>query len=207
MFIWRTGPPSRQGTGFLAKAPDGRIAAVTSAHLIDPQGPALLEARWLDIRTRTPVAVFTRSWGAIGRGGTDAPAYDLRSDYLLLPVQVPVPADQVLELDPRSLPEVRERVWFPNKDQAAPLGYRVIPGTVTAAESKYLTVVLDQPLALTSQSGSPVISQTSGQVIGTLSRGGREGRRTVLLLTPAAALLAALTNSLDFRPLRQGSRR
>jgi hypothetical protein len=203
LFIWQAYAPSRQGTGFFARAPDGRVVAVTSAHLVDPQGPALLEARWLDLRTGNPVAVLTRSWGPPGKGGTDTPTSDLRSDYLLLPVQVPIPPDQVLELDPRPTPEIQERVWFPNKDQSAPLGYRLVAGAVAAAAVKCLTVILDQPIALTSQSGSPIISQTTGRVIGTLSRGGRERGRTVLLLTPAAALLKALTGHQAIPLLRQ----
>ncbi len=202
LFMWRTGSPTHQGTGFFAKAPDGRVAAVTSAHFLDRTGPALLEVRWLDLSTQAPVAAFKLSWGPPGNGGTDNPTYDLRSDFLLLPVQDRVPADQVLELDPRPQPEVPERVWFPNKDKTAPLGYQVVAGTVVAANIKYTTVILDQPIALVSQSGSPIISQVTGRVIGTLSRGGRERGRTVLLLAPASALLEALARYQDFTPLR-----
>jgi hypothetical protein len=200
MFIWRTGAPTHQGTGFFAKAPDGRVAAITSSHFLDMHGPALLEARWLDIRTQAPVATFKLSWGPPGAGSTDTPTLDLRRDYLLLPVQDRVPGDQVLELDPRAQPEVRERIWFPNKDKTAPLGYRVVTGTVVAADLKSISVMLDQPITLASQSGSPIISQATGRVIGTLSRGGRERDRTLLILAPASALLEALTKN-DFPPL------
>jgi hypothetical protein len=91
MFIWRTGAPTHQGTGFFAKAPDGRVAAITSSHFLNMHGPALLEARWLDIRTQAPVATFKLSWGPPGTGCTDTPTLDLRRDYLLLPVQSRVP--------------------------------------------------------------------------------------------------------------------
>jgi hypothetical protein len=203
LFIWRGDSPSQQGTGFFTKTPDGRVAAVTSAHLIDPQGPTLLEARWLDVRTEALVATFTRSWGQPGRGGTDDPSYDLRSDYLLLPVEVMISPERILELDSRPLPDLRERVWFPNKDRTAPPGYRIVNGTVAAVDVKYVTVILDQPIALSSQSGSPIISQVTGKVIGTLSRAGQERGRTFLLLTPAAALLKALTGNRTFLPLHR----
>jgi hypothetical protein len=202
MFIWRTGAPTHQGTGFFATAPDGRVAAITSSHFLDRHGPALLEARWLDIRTQAPVATFKLSWGPPGTGSTDTPTLDLRRDYLLLPVQDRVPGDLVLELDPRAQPEVKERIWFPNKDKTAPLGYRLVTGTVVAADVKYVSVILDQPVPLVSQSGSPIISQATGRVIGTLSRGGQERGQTLLILAPASALLEALTKS-DFPPLRQ----
>jgi hypothetical protein len=199
LFIWRTGRPTPQGTGFFAKAPDERVAAVTSSHFLDLHGPALLEARWLDIRTQAPVATFKLSWGPPGTGGTATPTLDLRQDYLLLPVQDRVPGDQVLELDPRAQPEVGERIWFPNKDKTAPLGYQMVTGTVVAARVQYVSVILDQPIALVSQSGSPIISQATGRVIGTLSRGGRERGQTLLILAPAPALLEALTKG-DFPP-------
>jgi hypothetical protein len=202
MFIWRTGGPTHQGTGFFTKAPDGRVAAVTSAHFLDMHGPALLEARWLDIRTKTPVATFELSWGQPGNGGTDTSTLDLRRDYLLMPVQEQLPDEQILELDPRTKPEGKERIWFPNKDKAAPLGYRVVIGTVVVADMKYITVILDQQITLVSQSGSPIISQATGRVIGTLSRGGRERGKTVLLLTPASALLEALCRDQNFPRLR-----
>ena len=202
VFIWRSGAPTHQGTGFFTKAPDGRVAAVTSAHFLDRHGSALLEARWLDIRTQTPVATCKLSWGPPGNDGTDTPTLDLRRDYLLMPVQDRVPDEQVLELDPRAKPEVKERIWFPDKDKAVPSGYRVVTGTVVAADVKYISVILDQPITLVSQSGSPIISQATGRVIGTLSRGGRERGKTLLILTPASALLEALARYRNFPRLR-----
>ena len=148
------------------------------------------------------MATFKLSWGPPGNGGTDTPTLDLRRDYLLMPVQDRLPDEQVLELDPRAKPEVQERIWFPNKDKAAPSGYRVVTGTVVEADVKYITVILDQPITLVSQSGSPIISQATGRVIGTLSRGGRERGKTELFLTPATALLEALAKYRDFPKLR-----
>ena len=50
----------------------------------------------------------------------------------------------------------------------------MVTGTVVEADVKYVTVILDQPITLLSQSGSPIISQATGRVIGTLSRGGQD---------------------------------
>ena len=101
LFIWRSGPPTHRHR-FLRPGAGWESGRGHQCPLLDLHGPALLEARWLDLRTQTPVATFKLSWGPPGHGGTDTPASDLRSDYLLLPVQDRVPANQVLDLDPQA---------------------------------------------------------------------------------------------------------
>src|SRR6516164_10413107 len=39
MLVWEGSEPTYQGTGFFVKAPNGKIAAVTSAHFIERDGP------------------------------------------------------------------------------------------------------------------------------------------------------------------------
>ena len=202
LFKWLGAEPTYQGTGFFVKAPDGRVAAVTSAHFLDRDGPPLLEAKWLDVRTQEPVATFTQSWGPPGSQGTTQPVVDLRSDYLLLPAPEGVPADLALQWDPRLAPDRGERVWFPNKDPDAPLGYQLLPGTVVEARPKYSLVALGQVVKLQSQSGSPVVSQATGKVIGTLSRGLEQRDKTLLLLAPSHAILEALARAKEFPLLR-----
>ena len=74
---------------------------------------------------------------------------------------------------------------------------------VVEADVKYSIVVLDALIELVSQSGSPIISQESGRVIGTLSRGGEpvEGK-TVLFLAPASGILKALIGANGFPRLQ-----
>lgn len=202
MFTWLGAEPTYQGTGFFAKAPNGKIAAVSSAHFLDRDGPALLEAKWLEVPTGKPVASFTRSWGVPGHAGTRRPVVDLRSDYLLMPAPEAITADLALELDSRPRPKRDERIWFPDKDDSLPLGYRVVAGTVVESEEKYSAVVLDKEITLQSQSGSPFISQATGRVIGTLSGADLGGDKPRLLLTPASGILAALARDKDFPELR-----
>jgi hypothetical protein len=202
MFIWAGSDDTYQGTGFFAKAPNGKIAAVSSAHFLERNGPPLLEAKWLNVHTSKPVATFTLSWGTPGRAGTRYPAVDLRSDYLLMPAPESVSADLALELDPRPKPTRNERIWFPNKDDTLPLGYRVVAGTVVESDETYSVVVLDEEITLQSQSGSPFISQATGKVIGTLSSADFGSSRPRLLLTPSGAILAALAKDKDLPELR-----
>lgn len=204
MFNWLDSEPSYQGTGFFAKAPNGKIAAVTSAHFLDRDGPLLLEAKWLDIRTRKPIATFTTSWGLPGNAGTTMPIVDLRPDYLLLPAPDGIDADLALDLDPREILSRDERVWFPNNDPAAATGYQLISGTVSEASANYTVITLDERVVLRSQSGSPVISQASGKVVGTVSRGSLDPTGTnILFLAPSHAIVRALAQADEFPRLRE----
>jgi hypothetical protein len=144
---------------------------------------------------------FTRHWGRPGQGGTLTPT-DLRDDYLLLPTRArQVPADAVLTLDRRDKPAANERVWLPVKDVEAAYGHQLVEGTVTARKDKYIIVKLGERLSLASLNGAPVISQRTGQVIGALSRGGRLGEQTLLILTPARALRQAMREAESAMPL------
>ena len=194
LFKWENGKCTRQGTGSFVRAPKGQIVAVTSAHFIDFCGPPLLQAEWLDVRTGKSVAGFTRSWGMLGNAGCSDPM-DLRSDYLLLAVDSEIDFQSLLEIDGERVPEMGERVWFPNKDPKALLGYDRIGGKVTEAQTEYYTVVLDRKIDLTARSGTPVLSEKSGKVIGILSRGNLGGDRSVLYLTPAPSIHKALTEA------------
>jgi hypothetical protein len=145
---------------------------------------------------------FTRHWGEPGQGGSLAPT-DLRDDYLLLPAkQHRVPAKAPLELDPRASPNRNERVWLPVKDIDAANGYRAVKGKVISNQTKkFIVVDLQQQLPLESLNGSPVISQQTGKVVGVLSRGGRLGENTFLILTPVSALRQAIADAEQTIPL------
>jgi iron-sulfur cluster assembly accessory protein len=202
MFVWADGTTTLQGTGFFAAAPGGRVAAVTSSHFINKDGPRLLEARWLNVRSGNTAATFSSSWGIPGDGGRTEPQPDLRSDYLIFPAAKAPDRAALLEFDPRPKPAVGERVHFPNKDESADPGHKWVEGAVAEADEKFVTVLLDQKIHLQSQSGSPVISQSTGRVIGTLSRARHERDRTLLTLAPAGGMVAALAIQPRNLPLR-----
>lgn len=201
-FVWNGADSSFQGTGFFVRAPGERIAAVTSAHFLDRNGPRLLEARWRSVTTDEPVATMTECWGQPGHAGTDDKDTDLRADYLVLPASNTISKDLALELDPRPSPELGERVWFPDKDPSSPIGYRLLTGMVQEANVNYSVVVLDDEIVLQSQSGSPFISQLTRKVIGTLSRARRTEKKTLLLLAPSHAILDALSSPPPFPELQ-----
>ena len=212
VLLWQGANATAQGTGFFVKAPGGKTAAVSSAHFIDRDGPPLMSAKWLDVRTSEPVASFTRSWGQPGDGGTNGNPPDLRTDYWIMPVDAEAPetgaaearaaAAAALELDPRDKPALGEKVWLPNKNRKAKLGFDLVEGAVIETGVKYSLVRLTDEIELQSQSGSPIISQRTGKVIGTLSRGGTKDGTTFLLLAPSAPIARALADAKEFPQLR-----
>jgi hypothetical protein len=231
MFVWENSQPTLQGTGFFVKAPGGKVAAVTSIHFLDVAGPRLREVRWLNVADNKPAAVLDRSWGPRGEAraarlivGKDRdgkpeivtlPMPDKRTDYLLMPASQGVPADAVLELDPRTTIDAGERVYFHDKCRFGQKDYAVLEGSVVRATPEQYQVMLDQDIEPESQSGSPVISQATGEVIGTLAGigdfgadaaqillGGGRGSPRLLVLTPSCAILKALQENHDF-PLLQ----
>jgi hypothetical protein len=230
MFVWENAKPTYQGTGFFVKAPDGKIAAVTSIHFLDVNGPRLLEAHWLPPGGNKPAAVFDRSWGRPGEvrivrvkvandpGGKpiilDIPPADRRTDYLIMPAPAGVPAANVLELDAREGIAPGERVYFHDKCAFGEKDYTVLEGTVNQSLPEHYEIMLDRDVKAESQSGSPVFSQETGKVIGILagvgdpggdstrSIFGRGGSPRLLVLTPSSAILKALKEGHDFPLLR-----
>jgi hypothetical protein len=204
-FLWADASVTREGTGFFVRSANDTLAAVTNVQHLVAADQAVREASWLDVRSEESVVTFTRVWGEPGSGGTMEPL-DLRSDYLLLPMSADrlPPHAKALPLDSRDGPAEGEAVWLPVKAVEADHGFRAVAGRVHQAAETFITVNLNQALSLSSLNGSPVISQKTGSVIGTLSRGGRRtDGTTVLVLTPADAIGQAIQSARDKTPLSE----
>lgn len=201
MFVWARGEPTYQGTGFLAHSPTNEVVGVTSAHFINFDGPTLIEAQWLEIPSYDSVLSFTHSLGRPGRAGRGT---DHRTDYLILTGvrELELSKRPILELDPRAHPDIGERVWLPNKNDVAPDGYVQVEGTVVETSETYATILFDEYFELQSQSGSPLISQQTGKVIGTLASGGEQSGHVYVLTAPSASILAAMSGAGERYELR-----
>jgi hypothetical protein len=196
---WADGEVSLQGTGFLARKASGEAVGITSAHFINFDGPALEEAVWLDVITQEPAARFSRSFGKPGSKPARE-STDRRCDYLIVFDETESLDLPLLELDMRLMPEVRERVWLPDKHDNAADGYLLVEGTVLQTDENHSVVRLDRRIPMQSQSGSPIISQKTGKVLGTWSGGSQNESHTFIFLTPASAILKAMREAKD-RPL------
>jgi len=178
-----------QGTAFFVHAPDGATAAVTASHYLDQSGPPLVHVWLLSLTASepTPLADSDVCWGQPGgKGIRGANAVtDLRTDRFLLPVSVDERMVHVLDLDDRPGPTVGERIWFPDKQPSESGGFRLIEGAVVQIESRFVRIRLDNTIKPQSQSGSPVISQVNGKVLGLWGGFSEEEGATFLFLNPA----------------------
>jgi hypothetical protein len=198
MLTWQKGEPTYQGTGFLARTPSGEVVGVTSAHFIEfSASNRLVKAEWLSMQDFQAEASFDHLIGPVGRSIAYAPRtdfYDASEDYLIFSGQ-DVPSTLVaLELDTRKQLENSEPVWLPNK-QSGEVGYDLVAGYVVYADRDCIYAVFSPAFELQSQSGSPVISQRTGKVIGLLCSGGNENGRTQIYLTPARNVAAKLDST------------
>jgi hypothetical protein len=200
-FFWSDGEETAQGTGFFVKAPSGKLVAVTSAHFIDADGPALLKAEWQTIDGNELAATLTKSWGPPGKLGRSQ--FDQRRDYLLFPAEPDIEVPHVFEFDPRPRVEDEELIWFVDKDGSkSAADQRVVSGSVTLESPLALIIELDEPIKLQSQSGSPFISQKTGKVIGILSSATQDGDRVKLIAAPVKKMVEQLQDESLFPELR-----
>jgi hypothetical protein len=185
---------SLTGTAFFAKTPKGTVIGVTSIHFLELDGPPLQQVEWLTLEL-DEVSSATKAFGAPGRQPLDNSKRDYSADYLLLqPDKVPANVT-VLDFDTRPAPRPRkdkdkgEPVWFPYEDTK---GFKWVTGEVWSANARHIKVVLDAPLQLQGTSGSPIVSQETGKVIGILSAGNSGDKQSTIFLAPAASVLAAI---------------
>jgi hypothetical protein len=192
------GKVTQQGTAFFVNAPGGGTAAVTASHYLNQNGPALLRVWLLSVTAAEPTALAdsTLCWGSPGgqgvRGSNEVT--DLCVDRFLMPVTVDGRLVHVLDLDDRPSPTLFESVWFPDKQPDQPGGVRLIEGRVIQSQARFILVQLHSAIAPQSQSGSPVISQVNGKVLGLLGGTSGGAQATMLYLNPAQELRKALAD-------------
>ncbi len=203
-FRYENREPVVKGTGFFLRVGDDRIAAVSSTECVELNSARLISvlAVGISLRDFEPVAKMHQSWGMPGSGGKETPVLDLRSDYFIMPVAANLPDDMLLELDERPAPGNGEAVWYPSKSFSHHLGYEWIEGVVDEIVPGHISVRLKKSAVLESQNGSPVISATTGKVIGVLFKGKKRRGRMVLSLCPAASIRNAIESAEEFPRLK-----
>jgi hypothetical protein len=174
------------GRGFLFRVPQGQVVGVTTAHSLSfsVQPPLRNIALALDERTQ-PVVEFDTLQGAPGEARSGE---DMSVDYVLLNVPTAATIDPalILDPDPRGLPQAGERVMLYSlmNDQA-----RRFDGAVLSASPTAVWVVMDGEFEPSGLSGSPFISQHTGQVIGMAIATTRRGGKVLLGLHPIGSLV------------------
>lgn len=152
-------------SGFLIALDNGEVVGVTTAHCVSiGDSNRSLEKIALAVAGQSSfVAEFDTLRGSPGQISTE----DLSLDYMLLQVDQPIDPGLVLEPDPRGAPQPGERVSLFSGLGGDHGGRRVLDGTVQwASETTAWVLMDDETFHPGMMSGSPFVSQHTGQVVG-----------------------------------------
>ncbi|MGD8463814.1 MAG: serine protease [Anaerolineae bacterium] len=162
---YRGGTYQPVGSGFFLSLESGEVVAVTPAHSVSlDQRQNPLESIALGVDGQAyPFYEFDTLWGA--PGGSLTPT-NLALDYLLLRVDGSIESRFLLRPDPRGGPQLGERVLVYSGVAGRGGEPRVLPGTVQSATATAVWVLMDDLFNPSQMSGSPLISQHTGRVVG-----------------------------------------
>jgi hypothetical protein len=163
----------------LLQLSDGQVVGVTTAHSVsigDSDRP--IERIALGLGDRADFVVeFDTFHGHPGRPRT---GLDMTVDYVLLVPPQSLDASFVLTPDSRGAPQPGERVSLFTDMRSTNDGRRILEGTVQSVTERAVWVLTDSLFNPALMSGSPLVSQHTGQAVGMLVAG--TPRRTRLLL-------------------------
>lgn len=189
-FLWADSMTTFQGTGYLIEH-GGKFFGVTSIHFLNFDAGGLGSATWLEIHSGEPAATFRSSLGRPVRATITRPR-DVADDFLLLPCRQPPEGSTPLQLENVERYAPGTRLWFPDKKHDAELGHQWIDATVAEDLGYLIKVRLREPVAIDSQSGSPILNAETGKVIGMIQGSVEENGKIILTLCPARSLLKHL---------------
>ncbi len=167
------------GSGFLLQLPNGPVIGVTTVHSVGDIGDPsnLLESIAFQIAGEAAGEDVFQSDTLYTVPGVPRTGDDLSVDYVFLQVPQSIDPSLALPPDPRGLPQPGERVSLFSGLGDGAGGRRIIGGTVQTADPKAVWVLMDPMEDPGGMSGSPLLSNYTGKVVGmaiaTLSRGDR----------------------------------
>jgi len=149
------------GSGFLLRLPDDNVIGVTTAHSLGG-GDFTLIGFTIAGRGES-AATFTQVYVPLGRPRTGA---DMTIDYVLLRPDLPPDPAIVLRPDPRGAPQPGERVSLYSGLGDGHGGQAMFHGTVESVDENGAWLRMDDMFDPSLMSGSPVVSQHTGRVVG-----------------------------------------
>jgi hypothetical protein len=183
--------------GFLLSLAGGEIVGVTTAHSLSIGDPGhLLERVAFGVAGHSGfVAESDTLWGQPGQPRTGE---DLTVDYVLLQVDVAVEPGLVLTPDPRGAPQPGERVSLFSGLGDSQDGRHIWEGTVQLASDTAVWVLMDDWFDPSLMSGSPFLSQHTGQVVGMAIATSPQYPRLLLGMHPVGSLLQLARSATEF---------
>jgi hypothetical protein len=184
------------GSGFLFSLASGEIVAATTAHSVtlgDLNQP--LQRIALGIAGRHG---FVGEFETLrGKPGQPLTPENLTVDYLLLEVGQPVDPALVLVPDSRGAPQPGERVSLYSGLGDGQGNERVLSGTVQSVGLHAVWVLMDELFDPGQMSGSPIVSQHTGRVVGMAVAASPRRNRLLLGIHPIGSLVRLAESATD----------
>jgi hypothetical protein len=177
--------PRTVGSGFFLRLADGDLVGVGAGHSVSVGDPArpLEQIAFVLPGGQSFSFVFDTLRGPPGGLGS---AQDLTGDYVLLEVGQAVPQNLVQRPDSRGGPQPGERVWLFSGVAGRP--GRRLAGTVQSSDERAFWVLMDERFEPSQMSGSPMVSQHSGRVVGMVLVGSPRRGRLLIGAQPIGSL-------------------
>ena len=199
---YRDAPYRAVGSGFFLLLDGGEVVGVTTAHSVslgNPNHP--LERIALGIaghpEQRWEFATLR------GQPGKSVGPHDLSADYLLLEVDQAIAEDLLVVADPRGAPQPGERVTLYSGLGDRRGGLCVHEGTVQSVEDRAFWVLMDRWFSPGQMSGSPIVSQHTGQAVGMVIAGSPRLGRILLGAHPIGSLVDLARSATEFPALSE----
>jgi len=164
--IYKDGTRELRGSGFLLRLNNGNVIGVTTAHSLTDLGEQGNRLSKIAFLLPSSSNVVIDSDTLHGDAGVARTTFDLAVDYVLLRLNGSIHPNYVLTLDARGAPQSGERVSLFSglgDDQGH---RRELQGTVFDVGAQGFWVVFDEWFDPGMMSGSPVMSQHTGNVLG-----------------------------------------
>jgi hypothetical protein len=149
------------GSGFLLELQNGDVIGVTTAHSMG-EGD-FTRVVFTRAGHERPVAAFSELYVPRGRPATQS---NMTTDYVLMKPEASPDPDLVLEPDPRGAPQPGERVSLHSGLGDGRGGERRLHATVESVDGSGAWLRMDEVFDSSLMSGSPVLSQHTGRVVG-----------------------------------------
>ena len=190
------------GSGFLLALDDGEVVGVTTAHSVPFGNPAHPVER-IALRVAGQ-AEFVAEFDTLrGRPGRPFAGDNLALAYVLLWIDRPPGADLLLTPDPRGAPQPGERVLLFSGLGDGHGGRCILEGTVQSVSDTAVWVVMDGWFAPGSMSGSPLVSQHTGQVVGMAIAVSPRRNRLLLGAHPIGSIVQLAESAAEFPKIRE----
>jgi hypothetical protein len=185
------------GSGFLLVLDGGEVVGVTTAHSV-PFGNPDRPVDRIGLRVAGQ-ADFVAEFDTLhGQPGQPRTGEDLTVDYVLLHADGTLDPGLVLAPDPRGAPQPGERVslWSGQGDGHG--GQRVLEGTVQSVGDTAVWVLMDEWFNPSFMSGSPFVSQHTGQAVGMAIAASPRRSRVLVGAHPIGSIVRFAGSATDF---------